>query len=87
MTDMSNTSTKSTTPCIIWVHEVVTLAGVQVEQMEQYCGRDRLLRWYGDEMPVWMAADSLRQFVRNGVRSDRADREVDAMHAMCKVRS
>lgn len=87
MTNTTNTSTKSTTPCIIWMHEVVTLAGVQVEQMEQYCGRDRLLRWYGDEMPVWMAADSLRSFVLIGSRNDRAEREVNFLASQLKVRS
>lgn len=84
MIDTSNTSTSATTPAHIWVHEVVTLAAVSVEEMESYCGRDRVLMWYDAGEPVWMAADSLRHFVKSGKTHARAEREINYLDGKIK---
>lgn len=75
MIDTSNTSTSATTPAHIWVHEVVTLAA---------CGRDRVLMWYDAGEPVWMAADSLRHFVKSGKTHARAEREINYLDGKIK---
>lgn len=84
--DMTNTSTSATTHCNIWMHEVITTAGVGVEDMERFCGRERVMRWFKAGEPVWMAADSLRHMVVTGKRYERADREVNYLNGKMKVK-
>jgi len=69
-----NTSTSKTTPRHIWMHEVYELAMVSNDDGLRYCGRERLNRWYQDEMPVWMAAQSLKDFVMLGKKAERTER-------------
>lgn len=54
--------------------EVYELAKVSHDDGERY--RERLNRWYSDEMPVWMAAQSLQDFVKLAKRAERGDQIV-----------
>ena len=80
-------NTKRTTPRHIWMHSVYDLAKVKVEDGEEFCGRERLNRWYEDDMPVWMAADSLRAFVNVGKRHAKADKEVNYLRTAAKPKA
>lgn len=82
-----NSNTRETTPRHIWMHSVFTVAQVSMVDVEAYCGRARLNRWYDAGEPVWMAADSLRSFVNDGKRHDRNDREVAFLAGKMKVRN
>jgi hypothetical protein len=80
-----NSNTRATTPRLIWIDQVIALAGVQVEEMERFCSRRRINRWFLAGEPVWMAADSLRLMVVNGKREERADRETNYLAGKLKV--
>lgn len=62
-----------TTPWHIWVDHVLTLAGVSWTDMEEAGQRQRLSRWYGDDMPAWIAASSLKRFVAGYKSSSHED--------------
>jgi hypothetical protein len=74
-----NSNTRETTPFHIWITQVFDLAKVSREDAGQYCGHDRINRWANDNMPVWMAASSLRKFVADGKRHERYEREADGL--------
>jgi len=73
-------------PAHQWVSAVIEAARVSEVDMETYCGRARLHVFLNDEMPVWMAASTLRQFVVGGKRHDRADDEIASLTARMAVR-
>jgi hypothetical protein len=73
--DTSNTGNHETMPCHHWVSAVVDAARVSVEEMETYCTRERMHMMFNAGETVWMAADALKHWVRNGKREDRADAE------------
>lgn len=75
----SNTGSNETMPCHQWVSAVVDAAAVSTEDMERYCTRARMHMMFNAGEPVWMAADALKQWVRNGKRADRNDSEVDGL--------
>lgn len=81
----NNSNTCETTPRHIWLSQVLQLAEVSWVDMLRYCGLERLSRWGSAGEPVWMAADSLRKFVANGVREERADRETKFLAKQVKV--
>lgn len=60
-------------------------AQVSMEDAEAFCGRARIGSWYSAGEPVWMAADSLKSFVRDGKRHERIDREVAYLAGKMKV--
>lgn len=78
-------NTCETTPRHIWMHAVFELAGASMDDMETFCTRARLNRWYRAGEPVWMAADSLAKFVADGKRHERIDREVNYLAGKMKV--
>jgi hypothetical protein len=78
-------NTRETTPRHIWMHEVITLASVSIDDMERYFTRARLNRAYYAGEPVWMAADAVSQFVCTGKREDRIEREVNYLAGKMKV--
>lgn len=80
-----NSNTSETTPCHIWMAQVFALAQVSMDDAEAFCGRARIGGWYSAGEPVWMAADSLKVFVRDGKRHERNDREVSFLAGKMKV--
>jgi len=71
------TSVRGTTPWHIWHHHLRCAAhGVPSEVWDAQ--RERIARWYAAGEPVWMAADSLRQFARGAriAAMESADRDV-----------
>lgn len=82
--DTSNTGNSETMSCHQWVSAVVTSAGVSVDDMERYCTRERMHMMFNAGEPVWMAADALKHWVRNGKRSDRNDSEVDGLRRIVR---
>ena len=81
----ANMNTCETTPRHIWIDQVVGVASVTIEEMETYVTRERINRYYNDGMPVWMAADTVRFFVREGRKHDRADMEIDGLRAYIRT--
>lgn len=73
-------STKETTPFHIWKHNVICAARVAVTDLGDDLGA-KLKLWYRTGEPVEMAAHSLAFVVRERAKIERADREVDALHA------
>lgn len=71
------TGTKQTMAMFVWVAHVIDLAGVSSADAEAFCGRARIESWYTAGESVQMAADSLRQFVKNGKREAKAQGELD----------
>lgn len=67
-------ATSRTTPRHIWMSAVLEMAHVSREDADRYVTRARLNRWYSDEMAVWIAASSVREFVKLGKAEERRDR-------------
>jgi len=82
----TDTGKIGTMPYAMWKNDVITKAHVAEEDAHEYVGRERLERWYRDEMPVWMAAESVLSMVTIGKRHAKADRELDFMRNMGKAR-
>lgn len=80
-----NSNTCETTPCHIWMSQVIDLARVSSADVEQFCGRDRLGRWFSAGEPVWMAAESLRFMVETAKRESKAERETNYLAGKMKV--
>jgi len=83
----ANSNTRETTPSHIWTSQVLQLADVSFEDMANYFTRERLSRAYSAGEPVWMAADALRVFVRDGKRHERIEREANYLAGKMKVNS
>lgn len=77
-----NLATRETAPYHIWLHSVLTDAGVSFEQAEAAVTRDRLVRWYQAGEPVWMAADGARDMVRGAAIAAAAAKDgLDVLRA------
>lgn len=81
-----HTGKQGTMRYFMWKSAVLTEAKVSEKDAHEYAGRERLHAWFRAGEPVWMAADALRQFVKNGKREARADREATSLRAMLKIR-
>lgn len=64
-------STNQTTPRQIWMHEVISLAKVSVEDANPF--RDKLNLWYSSGESIEMAADTLRWLVPESKRQMRIE--------------
>jgi len=84
---MRHTGTKDTMPYHQWKHAVIVDAHVSEADAHQFAGRERIKLWFEAGEPVWMAADALKTFVRNGKRDERAARDISPVHNMIKVRT
>jgi len=66
-------------PYIIWLHRVTVLAKVQDADLDRIIGgwrmRDRVHRWYLDDMTAEMAADSAGFMIRAFIKGERTERE------------
>lgn len=81
------TATKETASLRDWRSAVLEIAGVTEADVDRIVTRERLVRWFDAGEPVWMAADSLRQTVRDGLRHEKADREANYLYSKMAVRS
>lgn len=82
-----HSNTRATTPWTIWSSQVLELARVSCEDMEQYFTRERLSRAYSMGEAVWMAADAVAFLVTNGKREDRNEREANYLAGKMRVTS
>lgn len=69
---------KDSMSLVHWIDAVICAARVSVEQSRPH--RSRLHLWFNTGEPVWMAADSLKAFVRGHEISDRLDSERRIIH-------
>lgn len=67
--------TKDTMPRHIWMHEVITLASVSVEEAQPY--REKLNRWYNAGESVSMSSHDLSFCVREGKRQVRLEEQAE----------
>ena len=77
---------RGTMPWHLWQDAVLEMADVSHADMSTYVGRARLSRWYGDEMPVWIAAGSVRDFVKLGKAAERQDRAEPSLRRILRPR-
>lgn len=71
-------ATCETTPRNIWASAVYEISGVTHVEGKKYAGA-RISRAYANGEPAYIAANMVRELVREGLIADRADGEVAAM--------
>jgi hypothetical protein len=79
--------TRSTMPWPIWQDAVLEMADVSMADMRTYVGRARVSRWYADDMAVWLAAGSVRDFVKLGKNAERLDRNEPSLRRILRPRA
>lgn len=77
---------RETTPWHLWQDAVLEMADASHADMSKYVGRARLSRWFADNMPVWLAAGSVRDFIKLGKAAERQDRNEPSLRRILRPR-